>query len=176
MDDSRFKQAFSGGLTGGLRPLGARDLTEEERREEEAYAGAGGALGEETPQAYRVQLEDMEPSELLLLKARIDVLLAQAGLTKLNLEDEFLVQLAHARGLQADLRDGLGKPGERAAALNAASTVLKDIVKLREQVVSLERMSKLEAAIVKIMRGQPPEIRDEFLSKYREIVEKYGEV
>ena len=169
----QLRDAASAELVGRVQKLGMRTLTPDEQRALEASTEVAEDQLPARVCASRVYLEDLDDADLILLKARIESLLQSKGLDKLDLEGEFLVQLAHARGLQEDLRSGVGKPGERASALTAVNTTLKELVKLRDTVINQQRMAKIEAALVKVMREQPPMVRDEFLQRYREIVAEF---
>lgn len=118
---------------------------------------------------HHVMLDDMSASDLLMLHARIGAMLSDAGLAKLDLEQEFLVQLAHARGVQQLLREREGKANEQAAALNGVTSILKEIVRLREAVSNIEKIQKLEGIIVRVMKTQPAEVREDFMERYREL-------
>lgn len=167
------RAAATADLVGRVQKLGVRTLTPDEQRDLARAAEVPEADLPPRVSASRIYLEDLDDADLILLKARIESLLQSKGLDRLDLEGEFLVQLAHARGLQEDLRDGVGKPGERASALTAVNTTLKELVKLRDTVINQQRMSKIEGALVRVMREQPPEVRDEFLLRYREIVAEF---
>lgn len=119
---------------------------------------------------HHVMLDDMSPADLLMLHARVGAMLSDAGLAKLDLEQEFLVQLAHARGIQQLLREGDGKASEQAAALNGVTTILKEIVRLREAVSNIEKIQRLEGIIVRVMKTQPAEVREDFMERYRDLV------
>lgn len=180
----RFSRARTGqGIQAPPSPFSEADLLEvEENKKRLELQQAAQNLNDhvefpvQEPQEYRstpvhhILLDDMPPADLLMLHARIGAMLSDAGLAKLDLEQEFLVQLAHARGIQQLLREGDGKANEQAAALNGVTTILKEIVKLREAVSNIEKIQKLEGIIVRVMKTQPAEVREDFMERYRDLV------
>lgn len=115
-------------------------------------------------------LDALTGNDLLVLKARVDQLLADKRLTKIDLEQEFLVQLGHARNLQRKLESGAGKPSELAAALTGVTNILKEISKCRESVHSTEIMRKLESVIVEVFRDEPESVRKRFFERYNRAI------
>lgn len=117
-------------------------------------------------------LDELTGNDLLVLKARVDQKLADKRLTKIDLEQEFLVQLGHARTLQRKLEEGnCGKPNELAAALTGVTNILREISKCRESVHSTEMLRKLEGAIIEVFREEPESVRKRFFERYNRAIQ-----
>jgi hypothetical protein len=124
-----------------------------------------------TPQ--QIDFDDCSPQELLMVRALINQRLKVCGIQGIDLEEEFLIQLSWARGLQKRLAGPTFKANEQAAALMASNNALKEISRLRDDIYNSEMVRRMEKCLLDVMRAQPPEIRDAFMEKYRSAI---GEV
>ena len=97
------------------------------------------------------------------------------SISDLNLEEE-LVQ--HYTGVKAYLMD-LSVDSEKASAsqvaqvTNSLTSVLDKIIKMRESVVNMERMAKVESAMVDALKTAPADIQDKFFAEYEKILKQY---
>lgn len=97
------------------------------------------------------------------------------SIADLNLEEE-LVQ--HYTGVKSYLMD-LSVDSEKASAsqvaqvANSLTSVLDKIIKMRESVVNMERMAKVESAMVDALKTAPADVQDKFFAEYEKILKQY---
>lgn len=92
--------------------------------------------------------------------------------TTLNLEAELLSQYNEARRLMFDAQYGtLPIPvNQRAQAVNTATSVLAALTKSQAELYSLERIKKIEACLLEVLKAFP-ELQDQFLVAYEAALE-----
>ena len=96
------------------------------------------------------------------------------SISELNLEAELV---AHYVGLRAYLTDIASDDRISASQVsqitNSLTSVLDKIIKMQESVVNMERMTKIESAMVDALKTAPSDVQDKFFMEYEKILKQY---
>ena len=85
----------------------------------------------------------------------------------ISMEEEVMIQHARATRLfDLTSRDNAATPAHKAQTLVAITNLLAQMVKLQEQVHNIEEVKKIQAALIKTLKGFP-EVKKEFMSVYK---------
>ena len=104
-------------------------------------------------------------------------------IAELDLESELV---GHYVGLKAYLTEIAGgnhntrngdssvySPSQVSQVTNSLTAVLDKIIKMKESVVNMERMSQVEAALVDCIKRAPADVQEAFFVDYEKILKKY---
>lgn len=96
------------------------------------------------------------------------------SISELNLEAELV---AHYVGLKAYLMaisdDKTASASQVSQVTNSLTAVLDKIIKMQESVVNMERMTKIESAMVDALKTAPSDVQDKFFMEYEKILKQY---
>lgn len=156
MFDDQFVEKFAKAARGGFQ--NTLDDRAEEADKGTREAGVDG-----------LNLDALDQNELIMLRAQIEQRMDNPRLREIDLEREFLVQLSAARRLQRDLVSTQANPNQIAATMNAITTVLRDITKLRVQLHTAEKLRKIEQLLVRQLQKLPADLAEDFLAEYEAV-------
>lgn len=122
-----------------------------------------------SPQDF--DLSNMSEAQLIEMRGMIDRLLPTTRLKDLNLEKELVLQLVTIQGVQADALDNDEVPAhQKAQVAGKVADALATLGKLQIEVYSSERLKKVEAVLIGVLKNLPHAQQDEFLTAYEEAV------
>jgi Lon protease-like protein len=102
---------------------------------------------------------------------QIDLPADVSTLKDLDLEAELLAQYKRARRLLAVAEHDTEVPlSQKATALNSISTIITNITKAQTDLYNAERLKTLESTLITCLK-QFPDLREEFLTRYREALD-----
>lgn len=88
-------------------------------------------------------------------------------LKELNLDSELLTNYQSAKEYLEQIRyDESTQPNQVAQVMNTINAILKEIVKMQTELYDAERVKKIEAAVISVMKRQPKEVQDRFFDEY----------
>lgn len=88
-------------------------------------------------------------------------------LKQLNLDGELLANYEAAKSYLEEIRyDSEVMPNQVAQVMNTINSILKEIVKMQTELYDAERVKKIEAAVISVMKRQPKEVQDRFFDEY----------
>lgn len=109
-------------------------------------------------------LDKLSQAQLLELHAQIEQRLPGLRLSEVNLVREALLQLHHAKALQAAAAADRSSPlNQRAQVQNSLSKVLQDLGKLQAEIYPSEMIKQYQGVLVRVIRTLPEEKRKEVL-------------
>ena len=119
---------------------------------------------------------DALPIDLLLkYRDEINTRLPPTELSKMNMEEEMLLQYHTIRTLQSEvLNDDSIPPNQRAQVANAVTSSLNKLSELQEQLYTTERYKAVENLLIKCLGKLPEAVAMEFLDGYEKILEKHA--
>lgn len=115
-------------------------------------------------------LETMSEVDLQELRHQVDLRL-QLDLGNLDLAEELGLQFRQGKALLHEVQIDKDTPNsQKAQVFNSVRSMLSDIVKQQESVWGMERLKKIEIAIVKALSGDdvPADVRVRFFDIYGE--------
>lgn len=88
-------------------------------------------------------------------------------LAQLNLDSELLDNYQEAK----DFRDFILSndsipPNQVAQVMNTLTSILKEIVKMQEDLHNIERIKRMEYAIIHALKDMPDEVKQAFMDEY----------
>lgn len=86
-------------------------------------------------------------------------------LSDLDLDQELLHQYKAAVASYEEARYSNTPANQKAQLLNAITSIITNIVKLQTDLLNAERLKKLEATLISVLKKYP-EMRSEFLEQY----------
>lgn len=96
-----------------------------------------------------------------------DLTVKAEKLQDLDLEHELLAQYKRATKLLNDIEYGSDIPlAQKASALNSITTILANITKTQTDLYNMERLKKLEAVLIDVLR-EFPEVQAQFMANYK---------
>lgn len=122
-----------------------------------------------------LDFDTLSQEELSNLVSELSSRITNKRLADRNLEYEFETQLMHAKRLQEELVDLEAEPKEKIAALNAVTSVLRELTKLREGLQTIEDLRRVEAALLETIEDMPEAARGKFLDKYEAIYKRMSD-
>ena len=134
--------------------------------------GTFGAARRQTGRETRsFDLDLLSQEELNSLMSEVSSRITNKRLADRNLEREFEAQLNLAKRIQEDLLTFEAEPKEKISALNAVTSILKELTKLREDLQTIEDLRRVEAALLEAIGTLPEAEKVAFLDRYEEIYE-----
>ena len=115
-------------------------------------------------------LLEMEPKQLMALRAEIDNMLGMTSLTDLDIENEILVQLQTAKILQQETLVGDAPANQKAQTINSVAAILKQLVGMQTELYNAERLKEVEAALIAALQKSAPEVKDAFFERYERLL------
>jgi hypothetical protein len=91
----------------------------------------------------------------------------QEQLSDLNLEEEVLLNYKIAKHTLEDLDDET-PANQKAQVINSITSILKDLVKMQTELYDAERVKKMEACLIQVLKTLPDAQQDEFFEIYGE--------
>lgn len=115
----------------------------------------------------QVNIDQLNPEELLELRKEIDQRLPTSSLNDLNLEKELVLQLLTVQKLQRDVLSEDDIPAnQKAQTVNAVAANLATLAKLQTEVYTSERLKKVEQVLISVLQEMPMEQQEAFLEAY----------
>lgn len=119
-------------------------------------------------EALMPAIEPLSEVELMELRHEIDLRIG-LDLGQLNLSEELALQFRQAKTLLNDVQNDKDIPAnQRAQVFNAVRNQLSEILKQQESVWSMERLKKIESAVVKACNLMTEEQKAAFMDLYGE--------
>ena len=129
------------------------------------------SLSDQAAPVVAPNLLQMDESQLLQLRAAIDARLGISNLSQMNIEQEILVQLATAKDLQTTTLNDRDVPAnQKAQTINAVAAILKELVKMQNDLYNAERIKELESAMIQALKDAPDEVKDRFFERYERMI------
>lgn len=129
------------------------------------------SLSDQAAPVVAPNLLQMDDSQLLQLRAAIDARLGISNLSQMNIEQEILVQLATAKDLQTTTLNDRDVPAnQKAQTINAVAAILKELVKMQNDLYNAERIKELESAMIQALKDAPDEVKDRFFERYERMI------
>lgn len=135
-----------------------------------------GETGPETVEydydELKALINNMEEHDALtaysLLGARLNL-----GATKIDMLEELDMQFRAAKTLQAEAGNNRSENGmkDRTQTLGSVTTLLKAIADVRSEVLSQERLKRIEKAIRATLKAAPAEMREVYVDLYGEFLQ-----
>lgn len=117
----------------------------------------------------QVDVSAMPLDQLLELRNRIEQQLPAKDLKDLDLKRELVLQVLALQQLQAAVINDEEIPAnQKAQVANSLSAALTTLVKLQADVLTTERLKKIEAILIEVINEQTPELQEAFLRMYNE--------
>lgn len=114
-------------------------------------------------------------AELVRFRDEITRALPPIELSKINLEEETLLQFHSMRELQSTVMEDDDVPvNQRAQVANTVGAILKTLGDQQVALYSSERFKQVENALVRELDKLPEELAASFLDGYAKILAKYG--
>lgn len=125
----------------------------------------------------KVPLDDMSREELLDLHAKIEQKIGGLNLGEVNLVKETLLQIHRGKALQEDASNKeSGVPmNQRAQVQNSLANLLSQLAKIQVTLYSSERIKRIQAACVKVVKTLPTKQQDAFFELLEEELSKAAE-
>lgn len=112
-------------------------------------------------------LEKHTLSELLELRAEIDVLLPPRKLSDMDLEEELLLQFARTKGLYDTVgKDEKVPANQRAQVANSCTAILEQLIKMQKLLYGAERIKALEQTLIRVLKAFPEDLQAKFFELY----------
>lgn len=116
-------------------------------------------------------LTQQTPDQLLALRTDIDGLLPVKHLKDLNLQQELVLQLLSIQRLQNDaIADEDVPSNQKAQVAGHVASALATLGKLQVEVYNSERLKKIEAVLIEVLKTLPTEAQEAFLTGYEAAV------
>lgn len=117
-------------------------------------------------------LKSMSEDQLLSLRADVYKLLPTKLLKDLNLQQELVLQLLAIQSLQNEtMMDENVPANQKAQVAGTVANALAVLGKLQIEVYSSERLKKIEAVLIEVLKTLPTEKQNAFLTAYEAAVE-----
>lgn len=115
-------------------------------------------------------------AELVRFRDEINEALPSTELSKLNLEEEVLLQYHVVREMQSDV---LGQedipPNQKVQVANSVASILKTLADQQESLYTSERFKDIENLLIRSLTSLPEKTASKFLDEYERIVRNKGE-
>lgn len=96
------------------------------------------------------------------------------SISELNLESELVAHYIGLKAYLATVADSqTASASQIAQVTNSLTSVLDKIIKMQESVVNMERMTKIESAMVDALKTAPSDVQDKFFMEYEKILKQY---
>jgi hypothetical protein len=120
---------------------------------------------------HQTPLQDLDISlysqtELFSLRQRIDALLPEMDINKIDLEEEVVRQFMTVKNLQSTVLQGAEEANKKAAVINACTAALAALAKMQVELHTAERFKKIENLMIRYIKLMPKELAEQFLEKY----------
>lgn len=116
-------------------------------------------------------LKGLNPDQLLAMRNGIDQLLPVKLLKDVNLQQELVLQLLTIQRLQNEtMLDDEVPANQKAQVAGTVASALGVLGKLQIEVYSSERLKKIEAVLIEVLKTLPTEQQNEFLTAYEAAV------
>jgi arginine/lysine/ornithine decarboxylase len=113
-----------------------------------------------------ISLDSLTANELGDLRHRIDEIL-QLDLQNLDMSKELAFSYQQAKRLYAEIQSDETIPAnQKAQVLNSCTAMQRQAIKSQELVYSIERLKKIEAAILKAVATLPIDAKEAFFDLY----------
>lgn len=127
------------------------------------------AIQKVTRAGQRVDLTGMSEVELLELRKAVEQALPTRALRDLNLEREMVFQLLLTQNLQTEaMSDDNTSPSQRAQIATSVANALLALGKMQVEVYSSERLKRVEAILIEVLKTLPEESQAAFMNAYEE--------
>lgn len=125
------------------------------------------------PQEF--DLTNMSQDDLLVLRVKIDGLISVRSLKDLDLQRELVIQLLTMQRLQNETMGDLDvPPNQKSQVAGQVSSSLTALGKLQVEVYDSERLKKIEAVLIEVLKTMPMKQQEAFLKGYEDAVGGVG--
>ena len=112
-------------------------------------------------------------SLLLQYRDEINSALPSTELSKMNMEEEMLLQYHAIRELQNEIiGEDTIPPNQKAQVANAVAASLNKLAELQASLYTTERFKNIENILIRNLSKLPEEIASEFLTEYEKEIDK----
>lgn len=161
------------GLRGGSSSFEAPTLDKGGRPSRAASRAAEGLMPQGRP--TKQNWEILTVAELVRCRDEITAALPSLQLSKMNLEEEMLLQYHTLRELQGTVMEDDEVPvNQRAQVANTVAATLKTLGDQQIALYSSERFKQIENALIRELDKLPEDLAASFLVSYAKILSKYG--
>lgn len=109
---------------------------------------------------------------LLSYRDEIEQVLPPTELSKMNMEQELVLQFHAIRALQNDvIDDDTLPPNQRAQVANAVTSSLNKLSELQIEIYTTERFKAIENLLIRCLSKLPESVAMEFVEGYEKILE-----
>lgn len=109
---------------------------------------------------------------LLSYRDEIEQVLPPTELSKMNMEQELVLQFHAIRSLQNDvIDDDTLPPNQRAQVANAVTSSLNKLSELQIEIYTTERFKAIENLLIRCLSKLPESVAMEFVEGYEKILE-----
>lgn len=117
----------------------------------------------------KIDLDEMEISDLLDLYSQIESRLPATKLSQMDLEKELVLQYTRATALQKDVLASDDIPAnQQAQVLNAVMASLQRLVEMQTKYHTSERLKAIEGKLIRCLEKVPTEYLEEFFRWYEQ--------
>jgi hypothetical protein len=110
----------------------------------------------QAPAKPKVNLEGLEPHELISLRAEIEARLPVKSLQDTDLVRELVLQMVSLQSLQNQVLASTDTPANQMAQVaNSLSSALANLVKVQGDLYTSERFKKIEGLLIEYLDAQP---------------------
>ena len=125
------------------------------------------------PPTPKFHWKSLPLSLLLQYRDEINSALPSTELSKMNMEEEMLLQYHAIRELQNDIiGEDTIPPNQKAQVANAVAASLNKLAELQASLYTTERFKNIENILIRNLSKLPEEIASEFLTEYEKEIDK----
>lgn len=125
------------------------------------------------PPSAKFHWKSLPLSLLLQYRDEINSALPSTELSKMNMEEEMLLQYHAIRELQNDIiGEDTIPPNQKAQVANAVAASLNKLAELQASLYTTERFKNIENILIRNLSKLPEEIASEFLTEYEKEIDK----
>lgn len=111
-------------------------------------------------------------SELIRFRDEITACLPPLSLAEMNMEEQLLLQYHALRSVQNEVFGDSEIPvNQQAQIANSVSGVLSKLAEKQQEIYTSERLKKIESVLIALMKEQPTELAEAFLTQYEALLE-----
>ena len=119
----------------------------------------------------RFHWKDFPVSLLLQYRDEINAVLPPTELSKMNMEEEVVLQYRAIRELQTDIIGEETIPAnQKAQVANAVASSLNKLAEMQNSLYSSERFKTIENIMIRMLSKLPEDVAAEFLSEYEKAI------
>lgn len=115
------------------------------------------------------------PEQLIMWFEEIRDHLPPTQLSKMNMEQETLLQYHATRYLQTVvLNDDSVPANQKAQVANSVSSVLEKITRMQMEIYSTERFKAIELLLIRTLNKLPEDVAGQFIDEYEKILAEHA--